>query len=319
MVRVALIGAGEVARQLHAPAYKSCREAELFGVVGRTREHAETLAAMFDLRVYRTSDELFADNSIEAVSICTPPSTHRPLLEEAVAAGKHVLLEKPIATTVADVDAVAALAARAGVVVEIMHNERFMEPHEIVRSLIASGLVGTVNALQFAIATEGPEVWAPQASWFRELDAAGGGALMDLAVHKIDLACWLLDDHVADVAPALTERTHGAEDVGVISFRLSKGTYVTVTASWHGPRDASNLIVLGSEGLIRTGGYDGKVALESHAGMSEWDAVVPWSPSDWSSVAAINRFIERCAYRDLPNTIGPEWAQGTRVVLEAYT
>src|SRR4029077_18035023 len=155
---------------------------------------SNSLAAKYGIKkVFNSVDDLLADQSIQAVSISTPPSTHEPLAAQAVKAGKHVLIEKPVSTSLEALDRIREVAKSSRSVVELVHNERFMDFNIQAKEIINSGRLGEVQAIQQFIGTTGPEAWTSNAGWFRDPARSGGGVLMDLAVHKIDLAGWLLD------------------------------------------------------------------------------------------------------------------------------
>src|SRR3712207_6870312 len=139
-VRVAVIGAGLVAQRSHLPAYVASEEAELTALVSGRVETAERVAAEFGgPRVLRSWEEAVADPSIDAIDICAPNYLHAPIAVAAARAGKHVLVEKPMAMSVEEADAMVAAAREAGVVLMVAHNLRYVPIYETVKRGAAGG------------------------------------------------------------------------------------------------------------------------------------------------------------------------------------
>jgi predicted dehydrogenase len=316
-LRVGVIGAGVVARQIHAPGYAAAPQAELAGVASATRASAERLAGeVGNIAVYDEVAALLADEAIDAVSICTPPATHRELVEAALAGGKHVLLEKPIAPTLDEVEAIRRLARESDRVVEVVRNERFMEFNERVRDAVREGAVGDPLAILQTTSIIGPDVWAPSATWVRD-PATGGGALLDLGVHKTDLALWLSGRELVEESPMALRDSEAIEDRGLLSFALDGGIDCAVHASWVGPADQSSLVIAGTEGVLSGLWSTGQIECRGRT-EATWTTVSPWTPGDRSGVAMIDAFVERCLAGSRPVEDDPAWDTGTRTVLLGY-
>jgi UDP-N-acetylglucosamine 3-dehydrogenase len=201
-LRVGVIGAGVVAAEIHVPGYKACPDSEILSIASASWTSAERLAQRFGIEhVHKDVRGLLGDPQIDAVSLCTPPDTHRDLAEAAVRAGKHVLVEKPIATSLDDLNAIRRLASESTQVVDVVRNERFMKFNWRVRATVVEGAVGDVLGILQTISTTGPENWSPTATWFRDPVRAGGGAVVDLAVHKADLAGWITGRPLLEGSP----------------------------------------------------------------------------------------------------------------------
>lgn len=313
-----IIGAGAVATKIHLPGYEGCDRAEVVAVTSATASSAKRLASRFSIPTVRaTPAELLADTTIDAVSICSPPSNHRELLELACAAGKHALIEKPIALSLADLDAIRALAASAPTVVEVVRNERYMEFNRQAKQVVADGTIGDVHAIIQTISTDGPESWSPSARWFRDQARSGGGALIDLAVHKVDLAAWMVERPLETV-PVRAVRDHeSVEELALMAFVLAGGVLCSVHASWQGPADESALLVSGSRGLLAGVSSSGRLT-SSGEQAGKWEAAAPWSPADDSRQAMIAAFVDHCLTGTRPVDTDIAWDAGTRAVLLAY-
>ena len=257
-IKIGIIGAGEVVKAIHVQGYRECNHVEIRGIASRNKKNAEIVAQAYNIPlVYSNYTELLCDSEINAVSICTPPSTHYDLAKEAIARGKHVLIEKPIATRLDEVVELANLAKKAQVVVQVVRNERFMELHLRVKEIVHSGEMGEVLAIVQSVSTTGPESWAPQANWFRIPSIAGGGALLDLGVHKVDLATWILDQEISDVSKPEVNR-YPIEELGALVLKI-ENKVATIVASWKGPKDESSLQIIGSKGMLTALGSTGDI------------------------------------------------------------
>jgi predicted dehydrogenase len=318
-LRIGLLGAGSAARELHAPGYLADGRAQVVAVCSRDPARAHALADRLPGARVHPSVESLLDDGVDAVSVCTPPSSHRGLTEAAVAAGTHVLLEKPVAHTLEDARALRALATDAAPLVELMRNERHMDVNQAVADALRSEAVGRLLSLQFVNATSGPDDWTGGADWPRRPALSGGGALLDLAVHKIDLACWWTQSPVAGPAAAdLGGAPAGeAEDLGSCSLRLAGGVLVNVVASWIGPADESILVATGTDGVLIAEGRSGRVTVLRAGEVEVQHCIAPWSPEDRSARAAVEAFLDGCL-ADERAPVEPWWGDATECVLSAY-
>ncbi len=235
-VRVAVIGCGLIAQRQHLPAYVAAEEAEIVALVSGHRETAEVAARQFgNPRVLSTWQETIADPDVDAIDICTPNHLHAEIAIAAARAGKHVIVEKPMATELADADTMVAAAHEAGVVLMLAHNQRFVPHFETMRRLIAEGTIGRIYSARSIFMHAGPdESWGAASSWFWEEQSAGGGSLLDLGIHMIDLLIWTLDRPVLEVS-AMTARVLKptfADDNAFLTIRFEGDILASVQSSW---------------------------------------------------------------------------------------
>jgi predicted dehydrogenase len=182
-IGVALIGAGFIA-DYHLTALAAVPEAAVRAIVGRTRARAEALAQRFAIPdVEVDMDPVLARDDIDAVVITTPDDTHEEIALRAAAAGKAILLQKPMATTSAACRRIIAAAAQAGVDLQVSFMHRHFPEVAAARRLLADGAIGDVTSVRMRNATPGPD-WG---DWFFRRDRCGGGAVLQLGVHGIDL------------------------------------------------------------------------------------------------------------------------------------
>lgn len=196
-LRVGLVGAGIIGN-VHRAVYDKHPQAEVVAIADpRGKEVLKQSGAGYvpgskgaegvELPVYSSLGELLASEEVDIIDICTPTPYHRDQAIEALEAGKHVLCEKPMGRTVADCDAMLEAARRAGDrKFMIAHCLRFWPVYEYLHEAVASGRYGRVQRARFA-----RQVIVPEGGWFLD-GKASGGAILDLHIHDVDSAAWIL-------------------------------------------------------------------------------------------------------------------------------
>ncbi len=185
MLRVGVLGAGFMGGT-HARAYHGLPDVEVAGIYAPSERRGGPLAAELGTLWTDDLDRLLGDGSIDAVSVCLPTPEHRPATEAAIAAGKHVLLEKPIALTLADADALVDLAAASDRTVMVAHVLRFWPEYVELQRLVGSGDLGRPLS---ALATRRQPFPAWSALFVRS--DLTGGAVVDMMIHDFDALNWL--------------------------------------------------------------------------------------------------------------------------------
>lgn len=182
VVRVGLVGYGPAGRIFHAPLLRSIPAMALISI---STSKADEVAALDPaIRCVATAAEIFADSAIDLVVIATPSATHAPLAAQALRAGKHVVVDKPFALTLAEAQDLAALAAQCGKQLAVFHNRRFDSDFRSVRAAIEEGLVGRVTHFESHFDRFRPEI---RDRW-REDGSPGSGLWLDLGPHLVDQA-----------------------------------------------------------------------------------------------------------------------------------
>jgi predicted dehydrogenase len=249
---IGIIGGGGIARA-HAQAYRNLRDCRVVAVAEVDEARGRAFAAEFGVPWVPDWADVLARPDVDAVSICLPHSLHAPAAVDAAAAGKHVLCEKPIATTLADADRIIEACARAGVTLMVGHTHRFRLEHVKARELLHGGAIGRVLQARDVIFAGRDE---PRPIGWRGVAAmAGGGVFMDNGVHAADRLRWWLGDDVAWVA-ARTGRAGDlteAEDHGVALLAFRSGVGAALEQALSVPRAAGACYAefVGSEGVLR--------------------------------------------------------------------
>jgi len=263
MVNIGIIGCGKIAQVRHIPEYAANPGAQLAAYYDLNPARAAELAKKYGGKAYASVEELLADKKIDAVSVCTSNVTHAEITIAALRAGKHVLCEKPMATTLADCEAMVRAAKTAGRALMIGQNQRLAKAHVKARELIASGLIGEIVGFRTTFGHGGPETWSVdpgQNVWFFDKNKAAMGAMADLGVHKTDLIHYLTGQVVVETTARLltvdkrdaSGNLIGVDDNAVCIYRLSGGALGSMTASWtfYGAEDNST-VLYGTKGIMR--------------------------------------------------------------------
>src|SRR5579872_3437411 len=195
-LRVGVIGCGDIARWVHLPALSRMREVELVAMADPNPRARSQAAKLMEKPVHEHSEDLLARNDIDAVVICAPTNLHHDLALAACTARKHFYLEKPLAMDAGQGRRVLDAVAAAGLVTMIGFNRRFHRVIEQARAIMAEGHIGKVHTVQTVLCDPPPSTGT--AEW-RKHRQSGGGVLLDLASHHLDLLRFLLDDEFSQV------------------------------------------------------------------------------------------------------------------------
>lgn len=263
MIRVGIIGCGKIAQVRHIPEYLDNPNVQLSAVYDINSHRAKEWAEKYQCKAYDSVEALLADPAIDAVSVCTANLVHAEITVAALKAGKHVLCEKPMATTLEDCEAMVAAADAAGKVLMIGQNQRFAKAHVKAREMIEQGELGKILTFKTTFGHGGPENWCINTTpknWFFDKSRAGMGVIADLGIHKTDLIQYLLQDTVAETTAKIVtldkKESSGepisVDDNAICIYKMKSGVIGTMTASWtyYGAEDNST-VIYGTKGILR--------------------------------------------------------------------
>jgi predicted dehydrogenase len=224
---IGLVGCGFVTRAFHLPALRGLTDLEVLAVADVDETSLREVADEFAIGTrYGSAKELVQDARIEAVGVCVPPGAHADVASGALDAGKHVLVEKPLAASLEDATHLVERAARAPGFSLMGFNLRWHRLVRQARSELGLGRVGAVQCVR-SVFSDGV-LHRPQLPAWRKQPGLGGDALLDLAVHHFDLWRWLLDDEVEELF-ALSRSDHRQNDAVTVTGRMRKGTITSLT------------------------------------------------------------------------------------------
>ena len=238
-----IIGCGWVARDYVAPGIVHAPNARLLALHDPDPAAMTAIAVSAPGAVSSTDLGAFLETpGLDAVYIATPNHLHRPLTEAGARAGKHVLCEKPMATTTADAEAMTRACADAGVQYGTAFDQRFQARHRKLKELASSGALGTITAARIHYACWTPGDWVPPTqaahdNWRVDPARAGGGAFIDLAPHGLDLLQWILGEPVAEVACLFQRRVfdYPVDDGAALIGQFASGALLTMNVAYNCP------------------------------------------------------------------------------------
>ncbi len=256
-VRVGIIGCGSIAKNRHLPEYFGKKHVEIVAVCDIVEERVHHFASEYNAKAYKNYEDLLANHDIDAVSVCTPNYLHAPVSIAASQAGKHVLCEKPMATSREDAEKMIKAAKQNNKKLMIAHNQRFVPSHQKARQLIENGEVGKIHSFRTAFGHGGPEGWSAEGedTWFFKKDQAFIGAMGDLGVHKTDLLRFILGEEFTEVGAFVetSAKQHAdVDDTAVCVLKTESGIIGTLAASWsYVAKEDNSTIIYGEQAILR--------------------------------------------------------------------
>jgi predicted dehydrogenase len=258
-VRVGIVGAG--IGRLHGQTFRKCTDAEVAAICDVDEARARAAAEELDVpSVFTDYRRMMAEDGINAIAVCTPNAYHAPVAIAALQSGKHVLCEKPLAMNAVEGAKMVRAAKKAGKVLMIGFNNRFRGDTRLLKKYIEDGELGEIYYAKTGwVRRRGtPGV----GGWFTTKALSGGGPLIDLGVHVLDLALWLMGNPkpvsvtgstysvLAVKRAAEGGGTYDVEDLAAAFVKLENGATVILEASWesHIAREEIYTKLIGTEG-----------------------------------------------------------------------
>ena len=204
MLKIGIIGCGKIATIRHIPEYLDNPNCEITAFYNRTNEKADLCAKKYGGKAYESIEELL-NSDVDAVSVCVANIYHAPISIQALKAGKHVLCEKPMATTLEDCEEMNKAAKNSGKFLMIGQNQRLAKAHIKAKKIIERDELGKVISFQTKFCHPGPEGWTGKKdSWFFDKKVASFGVMADLGVHKTDLIHYLTGQKIIKTTAQLS-------------------------------------------------------------------------------------------------------------------
>lgn len=251
-IGTALIGCGKVG-MAHALAFDALPASRFIAVHSRSQEKVDAFASRFGVASHTDLDQILSNTDIQMVSICTPPYNHADLAERCAAAGKHILLEKPMSVDLAGCDRIIAACDRAGVKLGLVSQRRFYEPVRRVKAAIDAGKIGRPVLGALTVLAWRDRAYYAMDPWRGKWATEGGGVLLTQTSHQLDLFQWFMGPieelfgywanlnhpyvEVEDTAVAVLRFRNGALGQIVVSNSQKPGLYGKIHV--HGETGAS--------------------------------------------------------------------------------
>jgi predicted dehydrogenase len=255
-LRVALVGAGNIS-SYHLPAYAQFRDrVELVAVCDLDEALARRRARQAGVEcVYTDVDSLLREVACDALDVCVTHDQHAPIALAAIEAGRHVLVEKPFALTLTDCRELVTSAERVGVTLMVGQNQRFLPAHQATKAVIAAGELGAIRAAR-SDSIQGWPALIAAGHWQYDAARAGGGVVVNVAVHRIDLLRYLVGE-IRRVSSAVCRTTHpyfvnGAEDYAAVTLDFENGAVGQLFATCSAFRTpwSEQFMIFGEAGVI---------------------------------------------------------------------
>ena len=227
-----IIGCGMIS-QFHAKAILDIRGTKIVGCFDQYAPSAERFAKEYKCEAYDDLKKMLANDDIDVVTICTPSGAHMEPAVAAANAGKHVIVEKPLEITLKRCDKIIDACEKNGVVVSAIFPSRFHESSRLMKQAIDKGRFGRLTLGGSYVKWFRTQEYYDSGAWRGTWELDGGGALMNQAIHSVDLLTWLMGP-----AKSITARTStlaheriDVEDVAVASIEFENGALGVIEAS----------------------------------------------------------------------------------------
>jgi predicted dehydrogenase len=254
-MKLGLIGTGSIAGAHLKAALQIPNRVSFVALADPNEANRQRQSARFNIaRTHADPAELLAAPDIEGVVICTPHDTHADLARRCFAAGKHVLVEKPMACSLAECDTMLAAANVVGKTLMVAQCQRYDPAYRGLKGVLERGELGTVRAVRIE-AMQNAAAFVPAGHWYLDGQRAGGGIVISVAIHKVDLLRYLLGDVARVTALCRTINPmfrNGAEDYAVATLEFTSGVIGQLFATWSAFRlpYSENLMIFGDDDAV---------------------------------------------------------------------
>ena len=248
-LRVAVIGTGFWGKN-QARVFSQLEETELVCICDADESRSKLVGAEFHVPYFTKVTDVLARSDVDAVTVCTPTTTHKELATKALLADKHTLVEKPMTNTASEARELVALAKEKELRLMPGHIERFNPAVDYLKALLDKQKLGVVTLFHARRVGRWPE---------RIGDV---GVVRDTAIHDIDLARYIFRDEARSVHAKTGSIRHTKEDYAEIMLEFGKGGTAFIDANWLTPRKARTLIVTGSEATVELDYISQEISIE---------------------------------------------------------
>ena len=341
-IRVGVIGCGAIGQRRHIPEAAANPHVELAALCDVNLERAKEVAAKHGVpTTYENYQDLIAKEPLDLIVVATPNALHARHAIAALEAGRHVLVEKPMAATLAEADAMNAAASNAGKHFMVGMNQRLMPPHVKAKKILGTegnwGELGRPLNFQTSFKHPGPDNWSVDGptSWFFHREMAVMGVCGDLGVHKIDLITYLLGQPITQIGGfietlsktyAPTDTNAGqlidVDDAAFLTCRTSAGVIGTITISWthYGQSEDNGTTIYCENGVMEIGIHPeyGVVVHHRDGTKSFHKTGAAATNQKQTSSGVIDSFVNALRNNRPPTITGQEGRRSLAVILGAF-
>lgn len=226
-MKIGIISFAHMHAYSYCSALKKLQEVQLTAIYDDNEERGKRASKLFGATYYDDLDK-FLKEELNAVVICSENSKHRYFVEQAAKAQKHILCEKPIATTIEDAKAMIDICEENRVILQIAFPVRFLEPIVQLKQMVEEKRFGEILAIRTTNRGQNP------GGWFIEKQYSGGGAVIDHTVHMVDIMRWYLGKEIIEVYAQVDTifGANGIDDAGLLTLTFENGVVASHDASW---------------------------------------------------------------------------------------
>lgn len=303
---------------MHAASYvaegKKLEDVEFVGIAEADRKRGESFAKMYGLKYYEDYHKLLEED-IDTVIICSANSRHAAMAIDAANSKKHVIVEKPIATTIEDAQKMIASCKENGVKLMVALPVRYAPAILRAKQIVDSGRIGDI------VAINGTNHGSMPGGWFIDKKLSGGGAVIDHTIHVADIMHWMLNCDIKEVFAKMGTKIHDidVEDCGLLFMEFENGTYATLDTSWNRPESFPTwgdvtMEIIGTKGSINVDAFAQHGNLYSNK--LKYSSYQSWG--DDMNYLMLRDFV-KCIKKDLPSPVsGEDGLFALKVALMAY-
>lgn len=254
-INFAIVGCGHIAKK-HAEAIEKAENAQLVAVCDMVVENMNFYVEQYGAKPFENYDEMLSEKNIDVINICTPSGSHAFLTIKAAEAGKHVIVEKPIALTIEDTNKMIDVCKQNNVKLAVLHPNRFRPAMIDLKKVMDEGKFGKLSHANATVRWNRNQAYYDQAPW-RGTKSLDGGVLMNQAIHNLDLLVWLMGDVEEVYSMSATRlRNIEAEDVstGVVKFKNGALGVIEAATTVYPKNYEESLAIFGEEGTVKVSG-----------------------------------------------------------------
>jgi predicted dehydrogenase len=337
-VGIGIIGSGSIAQAVHLPAYKKLQDegkVKIVAICDIIEKVGKDVADKYGVdRVFADYHDLLKLDEIDAVDVCTPNCVHKQPVIDALRAGKHAIVEKPIALNAIEGAAMVAASHAAGKKLQVGLNMRFGSGPQAAKRLIRDGKMGEIYyARAQALRRRGIPGWG----MFTQKDKQGGGPLIDIGVHILDLTLWLMDypeparvsgttytkfgtrEGLVGMMGKWDPKIYSVEDFGVGLIKFKNGATIVLESSFAANIEHDQFVtqIMGTEGgAFIDPGNNGNTKFFTEESGSLIDSKINWLPVVATHEAEIRSFVN-AIQQDLPVDVPGEHGVMVSRILDA--
>lgn len=318
MMKVGIISFAHMHAQSYAECFKILEEqggnVNLVAIADADEERGRNAATRFDCTYFRDYQDLLATD-VDAVVVCSENVLHAEMVIAAAEARKHVLCEKPLATTVGDARRMIAASERAGIILQVAFPVRFNSAIQRLQKMVVSEELGRIIAIRGTNRGKNPD------GWFVDQSLSGGGAVLDHTVHVVDLMRWMLRSEVKEVFAEVDTRFHSidVDDCGLLLLEFENGVFASHDPSWSRPKMYPTWGDVTLE-VVGTNGVSVVDAFAQH--LTDFgDTALPIQHAFWGNsmdLGLIRDFVDCVTSGRSPFITGMDGLQAVAVALAAY-